>query len=105
MSSQAKFLAKKHLVIAVFLTFVALALAASCPYLAIYVATILTEIWTAFFATLCALAASLGLRSRSPKKQVAWWALAGLAGGGATSFRPDSGLFVAAVGGTLAVVG
>ena len=84
---------------------IALALAASCPYLAIYVATILTEIWTAFFATLCVLAASLGLRSRITKKQIGWWALAGLAGGGATSFRPDSGLFVAAVGGTLALVG
>src|SRR5581483_7543402 len=34
---------------------IALALAASCPFLAIYVATILTETWTAFFATLCAL--------------------------------------------------
>src|SRR2546421_7985171 len=61
---------------------IALALAASCPFLAIYVATILTEIWTAFFATLCVLAASLGLRSESTKKQIAWWSLAGLAGGG-----------------------
>jgi hypothetical protein len=83
----------------------ALGLAATCPFLAIYVATLLTEVWTAFFATLCALAASLGLRSRSAKKQIAWWTLAGLAGGGATSFRPDGGLFVAAVGGTLALVG
>ncbi|HJQ25514.1 MAG TPA: glycosyltransferase family 39 protein [Blastocatellia bacterium] len=84
---------------------IALALAAICPFLAIYVATVLTEIWTAFFATLCALAASLGLRSESRKKQIAWWALAGLAGGLATSFRPDGGLFVAAVGSTLALVG
>src|SRR5205085_6851397 len=84
---------------------IALGLAATCPFLAIFVATILTEIWTAFFATLCVLAASFGLRSASAKKQIAWWALAGLAGGGATSFRPDGGLFVAAVGGTLAIVG
>src|SRR5438128_3000474 len=83
----------------------ALGLAATCPFLAIYVATLLTEVWTACLATLCALAGSLGLRSRSAKKQVAWWAMAGLAGGGATSFRPDGGLFVAAVGGTLALVG
>jgi len=81
----------------------ALGLAASCPFLAIYTATLLTEVWTAFFATLCALAASQGLRRA--KKQIAWWALAGLAGVGATSFRPDGGLFVAAVGGTLALVG
>jgi Dolichyl-phosphate-mannose-protein mannosyltransferase len=84
---------------------IALGLAATCPFLAIYVATLLTEVWTAFFATLCVLAASLGLRSRSAKGQVGWWGLAGLAGGGATSFRPDGGLFVAAVGGTLALVG
>jgi hypothetical protein len=83
---------------------VTLLLMASCPFLAIYVATLLTEIWTAFFATLCALAASLGLRSRDTKRRVAWWLVAGLAGGGATSFRPDAGLFVAAVGGTLALV-
>lgn len=83
----------------------ALGLAATCPYLAIYTATLLTEVWTAFFATLCALAASYGLRSQSPKKQLAWWAMAGLAGGGATSFRPDGGLFVAAVGGTLVLAG
>lgn len=84
---------------------VALGLAATCPFLAIYVATLLTEIWTAFFATLCALAAALGLRSPSAKKQIAWWVTAGLAGGLATSFRPDGGLFVAAVGGTLVVAG
>jgi Dolichyl-phosphate-mannose-protein mannosyltransferase len=84
---------------------VALGLAATCPFLAIYTATLLTEVWTAFFATLCALAAAYGLRSHSPKRQLAWWALAGLAGGGATSFRPDGGLFVAAVGGTLALAG
>src|SRR5205085_2268986 len=35
---------------------IALALAATCPFLAIYVATILTEIWTAFFAALSVLA-------------------------------------------------
>jgi hypothetical protein len=83
---------------------VGLFLMATCPFLAIYVATLLTEIWTAFFVTLCALAASLGLRSRDSKRQAVWWAVAGLAGGGATSFRPDAGLFVAAVGGTLALI-
>ncbi|MFL6214135.1 MAG: ArnT family glycosyltransferase [Blastocatellia bacterium] len=83
---------------------IALLLMATCPFLAIYAATLLTEIWTAFFVTLCALAASLGLRSRSAKRQAVWWLVAGLAGGGATSFRPDAGLFVAAVGGTLALV-
>jgi hypothetical protein len=83
---------------------VGLLVMATCPFLAIYVATLLTEIWTAFFVTLCALAASLGLRSRRRKRQAAWWLVAGLAGGGATSFRPDAGLFVAATGGTLALV-
>ncbi|HKP11961.1 MAG TPA: hypothetical protein VJZ91_07605 [Blastocatellia bacterium] len=82
----------------------ALFLMAACPFLAIYAATLLTEVWTAFFATLCALAGSLALRSRSVKRQAAWWLVAGLAGGGATSFRPDGGLFVAAVGGTLALI-
>ena len=84
---------------------IALALAVSCPFLAIYVGTILTEIWTAFLATLCALAASLAMRSASPKKAAPWWVIAGLAGGIATMFRPDAGLFVAAVGGTMAVAG
>jgi hypothetical protein len=83
---------------------IALLLMATCPFLAIYVATLLTEVWTAFFVTLLALTASLGLRSRNAKRQAVWWLIAGLAGGGATSFRPDAGLFVAAAGGTLALV-
>lgn len=82
----------------------ALAMAVCCPFPAIYVATILTETCTTLLATACALFASLALKPESRKKGAAWWLLAGLAGGLATLFRADSGLFVAAVGFTLAIV-
>jgi hypothetical protein len=87
------------------LLLIALAMAVCCPFPAIYVATILTETCTTFLATACALFASLALRSESRKRSAARWLLAGIAGALATMFRPDSGLFVAAVGFTLALVG
>jgi hypothetical protein len=87
------------------LLLIALAMAVCCPFPAIYVATILTEACTTLLATACALFASLAFKSESRKKSAAYWGLAGIAGGLATLFRPDSGLFVAAVGFTLALVG
>lgn len=83
----------------------ALALAVLCPFPAIYVATILTETNATLLATACVLAATLGIRSAGAKKSAAWWMLAGLAGGALTMFRPDGGMFVAAVGATLVLVG
>ena len=87
------------------LLLIALTMAVWCPFPAIYVATILTETCTTLLATACALFASLALKSESGKKSAACWVLAGVAGGLATLFRPDSGLFVAAAGFTLALVG
>ncbi len=81
----------------------ALALAAVCPFTAIYSATILTEIPTNFLAVALCLAATLGFKATTRKRAFAFWALAGLAAGTAVLFRPDSGLFAAAVGITIVV--
>jgi hypothetical protein len=88
----------------------AMALAAVCPFTTIYAATILTEVPTNFLIMAMFVAVSLGFRKlttedtgKSHKKAFAWWAVAGLIGGVAVSMRPDSGLFLAAVGITLAV--
>src|SRR5215471_969332 len=77
---------------------IALALAAACPFTAIYVATILTETCATFFGTACALAASYGLASQTQSRRVAWWAAAGFCGGAATMFRPDGAMFAGSVG-------
>src|ERR1051326_519752 len=93
----------------------ALALAAACPFTAIYAATILTEVPTNFFVMAMCLAATLALRNgfttedteesakdrKSFKRSVVWWSIAGLLGGGAVMFRPDCGLFMASIGFTL----
>jgi len=80
---------------------VALALAAVCPFTAIYVATILTEVCTNFLAAALVLAATLAFKATSRKRALAWWIISGLCAGIAVLFRPDSGLFAAAVGATL----
>ncbi len=87
------------------LLLIALALAVCCPFPAIYVATILTETCTTLLATACALSGTLAMKTVSRSKSVGWLVLAGLTGGLATLFRPDSGLFVAAVGFTVVLVG
>jgi hypothetical protein len=93
----------------------ALALAAVCPFTAIYSATVLTEVPTMFLAVAMCLAATLAFRKTfatedteeaqkhqgSLKKALKWWLIAGLIGGAAVLIRPDSGLFVAAIGLTL----
>ena len=95
----------------------ALALAAVCPFTTIYAATILTEVPTTFLVMTMFLAATIGFRKtfttedteedlgkrKSFRHALLWWGLAGLSGGLAVMFRPDSGLFLAAIGITLIV--
>jgi hypothetical protein len=92
-----------------------LALAAVCPFTAIYSATILTEVPTMFLAVAMCVAATVAFRRTfttedteeaqkhqgSLKQALKWWLIAGLLGGLAVLFRPDSGLFAAAIGLTL----
>ena len=79
----------------------ALALAAICPFTSIYVATILTEVSTNLLAVAMVLTATLAFKSQSRRKELIWWAVTGLIAGLAVLFRPDSGLFAAAIGATL----
>src|SRR6266850_3567644 len=91
----------------------ALALAAVCPFTTIYTATILTEVPTTFLVMAMFLAATLAFRkgsttedtegSNDSKRALLWWLVAGLCGGLAVLFRPDSGLFALAVGLTLVI--
>ena len=97
----------------------ALALAAVCPFTTIYSATVLTEVPTMFLAIAMCVAATVAFRKTfttadpeeaqkhqgSLKQALKWWLIAGLLGGLAVSIRPDSGLFVAAIGLTLVVAG
>ncbi|MEP6742154.1 MAG: glycosyltransferase family 39 protein [bacterium] len=79
----------------------ALALAAACPFSTIYVATILTETPTIFFALAMCLTATLAFQALDQKRAVLWWIATGIVSGLAVLFRPDSGLFAAAIGITL----
>lgn len=86
----------------------ALAMAAVCPFTAIYAATILTEVPTMFLAVAMCVAATKAFTTEGTEKTkktirraLLWWAVAGLLGGLAVLIRPDSGLFVAAIGLTL----
>lgn len=92
----------------------ALALAAVCPFTTIYTATILTEVPTTFLVMAMCLAATLAFKKTSTtedtegdpkgfKRALLWWIVAGLCGGVAVLFRPDSGLFALAVGLTLVI--
>ncbi|MGH9932856.1 MAG: glycosyltransferase family 39 protein [Pyrinomonadaceae bacterium] len=81
----------------------ALALAAVCPFTTIYVATILTETPTMFFAVAMCLTATLALKATNQKKTLGLWLATGLLAGVAVLFRPDSGLFALAIGITLVV--
>ena len=83
----------------------ALALAAVCPFTAIYVATILTETWASLLAVGLCLLAMLAFTAKTFKRSLWLWSAAGLWGGLGVFFRPDSGLFVAAVGLTLVITG
>jgi Dolichyl-phosphate-mannose-protein mannosyltransferase len=79
----------------------ALALAVVCPFTTIYAATILTEVPATLLVMGMCLAATLAFRSENWKRSISWWLVAGLFGGLAVLFRPDSGLFALAVGLTL----
>jgi Dolichyl-phosphate-mannose-protein mannosyltransferase len=98
---------------------IAFALAAVCPFTAIYVATVLTEVATNFLAVAMVLTVTFAFRATDDAdrtertdetstirkgtngRAVLWWAVSGLIVGLAVLFRPDSGLFAAAVGLTL----
>jgi hypothetical protein len=89
---------------------VALGLAAACPFVAVYVTTILTETLATALGVLVLLIASLAVRRAGGAADFdgvlpSWlpssrflWAAAGLLGGIMTLVRPESGLYVAAVG-------
>ena len=79
----------------------AFVLAAVCPFTTIYVATILTEVPTSFLAVTLCLLTMLALKTRNQRKAIVLWFLAGVVAGVAVCFRPDSGLFAAAVGLTI----
>ena len=94
----------------------ALALAAVCPFTTIYAGTILTEVPTTFLVMAMCLAATFAFWNGSTtedtkgsknissfKRSLFWWLVAGLLGGLAVLFRPDSGLFAAAIGITLVI--
>src|SRR5690349_950198 len=80
---------------------IALALAAVCPFTAIYVATILTEVPTNFLTVAMALTATLAFKATTRKRAITLWIVTGLIAGINVFFRPDSGLFAAAIGVTL----
>lgn len=91
---------------------IAFALAAVCPFTAIYVATVLTEVATNFLAVAMALAVTWAFKATDntndtdrifSRQAVLWGVVSGLLVGLAVLFRPDSGLFAAAVGATMVV--
>jgi 4-amino-4-deoxy-L-arabinose transferase-like glycosyltransferase len=81
----------------------ALVIAAVCPFAAIYVATILTETLTMFFAVATCVAATRAFRANTRSELTSWWVLTGVLAALAVTFRPDSGLFAAAIGFTLVI--
>ena len=80
-------------------------LAALCPFTAIYSAVLLTETVTMFLSVALVVAATFAFRNGSLKIATAWWMVAGVLAGAVQLFRPDAGLFAAAVGFTLAGYG
>ena len=80
-------------------------LTALCPFIVIYTATILTETLTTFLMAAMTLTATLGFKTASARKAVLWWGVTGLLAGAAVLLRPDSGLFAAGIGLTLAISG
>jgi 4-amino-4-deoxy-L-arabinose transferase-like glycosyltransferase len=80
---------------------IALALAAVCPFTAIYVATILTEVFTNFLAAAMVLTTTFAFKATTRKRTMLSWIVTGLLAGLVVLFRPDAGLFAAAIGSTL----
>jgi hypothetical protein len=77
---------------------IALALAAACPFTAIYTDTLLTETWATLLATAVAVVATLGLKKRWSRTSALFWLAAGLLGGVVTMLRPDCALFLGGAG-------
>jgi len=77
---------------------IALALAAACPFTAIYASTILTESWAMLLVTSFVLVATNAFRIDGYNKAARWWLAAGVLGGLATMFRPDNAIFAGGVG-------
>src|SRR6185369_3020416 len=84
---------------------IALALAAACPFTAIYTTTILTETWATLLVTGFAVVATSGLKIKEGKRRTLLRLSAGILGGAATMFRPDCALFVGGAGVTLLIGG
>ena len=80
---------------------VAFVLAAACPFTTIYSAVLLTETITMFLSVAMVVAATLAFSAPSPKVATIWWVVTGLLAGAAQLFRPDAGLFAAAIGFTM----
>jgi 4-amino-4-deoxy-L-arabinose transferase-like glycosyltransferase len=80
---------------------IALALAAVCPFTAIYVATILTEVFTNFLAAAMVLTATFAFKAITRRRELVYWIATGLLAGLVVLFRQDAGLFAAAIGSTL----
>jgi len=77
---------------------IALALAAACPFTAIYASTILTESWAMLLVTSFVLVATHAYQREGARKATKWWLMAGVLGGLATMFRPDCAIFAGGVG-------
>lgn len=85
--------------------FMAFLLAALCPFIAIYAATLLTETLATFLMAAMTLTATRALKAASAKRSLLWWIFTGLLAGVAVLLRPDSGLFAAGLGLTLVISG
>jgi len=83
---------------------IALALAAICPFNAIYVSTILTETWATLLVVALMLLCTTALKGSTKAKPLIWFS-GGVIGGMATMFRPDCAIFSAAVGAMLLING
>jgi hypothetical protein len=81
----------------------ALALAAINPFTTIYAATILSEVPTIFLALATCVAATKAFRADTTERSLKWWCVSGLLAGLGAMFRPDSGLFFAALALTLVI--
>lgn len=91
----------------------ALGLAAVCPFTAIYVTTVLTEVLAIALGTAIAWFAMRALRDDISeddreggriRRAGAWWLAAGVAGGALTIVRPEGGLLMAGAGAAMVVV-
>ena len=87
-----------------------LAIAAVCPFAAVYVTTILTEVWAIGLGVAVAVTVMRAIRrgedvdgkARRSRGRV-WWLMAGLAAGALTMIRPEGGLLAAGAGTVLLV--